>query len=317
LFFRGENAFTEKLSDRIVHVIPGPSAKLVSIICPVTNMAGRLQKLEKWICELAGNSRVEVVVIHDFYDEATRKELKAVCEKYKLVNFIEGQYGNPGSARNAGLEVCSGKWIAFWDCDDEPDTREFLLLIGEIERSNPDICFSRFSTLDENSGAITASNPWSSTQEENLRVIAHNPGIWRTVFSRELLQGISFRPLRMAEDQIFMCEAVVKASKIIFFNNLIYVYFIGSDHHLTKNTSALQDLLPAFNQTSGMVGKGKAELSPFLLLMAVRQFISGLKFGTMRTRLGLVGSICRSGLLFRPVFLATIFTSVSNSRRVD
>lgn len=296
-------------------VITGASPKVVSIICPVRNMSGRLQMLEKWIDKLTEDPRAEVVVVHDFSEDATGDELKSICEKNDSVIFIQGLYGNPGSARNAGLEICTGNWVSFWDCDDEPNTHEFLALIDKIEKVKPDISFGRFSVFNENSGVVIEASTWNSAKEKNLRVVARNPGIWRVVFSRNLLQGMAFKPLRMAEDQIFISEAIMKAGKVDFFDNLIYSYFIGSDRHLTKNPQALQDLLPAFNQTSQMIGIGPIELAPFLQMMAARQLISGLKFGTLRTRLGLIKSLSRSGLWLRPFFLKAITSFIFTARR--
>ena len=270
--------------------------------------------LEKWIDELSEHPQTEVVVVYDFSDDSTGDELKLVCDKYDSVTLIQGQFGNPGSARNAGLKICTGNWVTFWDCDDEPKVDDFLLLVESIEQANADIGFGRFKIFNENSKLVTEAPGWSSAIEENLEIVAQNPGIWRAVFSRDLLKGIAFEPLRMAEDQIFISEAIVKASKVTFFDNHIYTYFTGSDYHLTKSTSALQDLLPAFNQTSRMINVSNLEMYPFLHLMAARQFISGLKFGTLRTRTSLIKSVVTSGLLFRPMFLNSIYKSISRSK---
>jgi len=295
-------------------VIPVASPRVVSIVCPVKNMSGRLRILENWIDELTQDPRTEVVVVHDFSDDSTGEELELICEKYDSVTLVQGQFGNPGSARNAGLEICTGSWISFWDCDDEPKVNEFLVLIDKIESTKPDISFGRFKVFNENSKLVKESPTWSSAVDKNLEIVGRNPGIWRVIFSRDLLKNMAFEPLRMAEDQIYIAEAIVKASKVTFFDNLIYTYFTGFDYHLTKNRLALQDLLPAFNQTSKMIRVSNREVHPFLQLMAVRQLISGLKFGTLRTRIGLIKSVIGSGLLFRRMFVITIYRSIFNSK---
>lgn len=295
-------------------VIPSASPTVVSIVCPVKNMSGRLRILEKWIGELTQDPRTEVVVVHDFSDDSTGEELKLICERYSSVTLVQGKFGNPGSARNAGLKICIGRWISFWDCDDEPEVNEFLALIDKIESTKPDISFGRFKVFNENSKLVTESPTWSSATDKNLEIVAQNPGIWRVIFSKDLLKDMVFEPLRMAEDQIYISEAIVKASKVTFFDNLIYTYFTGSNDHLTKNTLALQDLLPAFNQTSKMISVDNLDTHPFLQLMAARQFISGLKFGNLRTRLGLIKSVIGSGLVFRPMFVTTIYKSIFGSK---
>jgi hypothetical protein len=312
---RGNNELIEKLSIRIIYVNPNSPRKVVSIICPVKNMSGRLQKLEKWIQEISENPQVEVIIVHDCSNDSTEAELKSICKKYQSIIFIQGSYGNPGSARNAGLEICTGKWISFWDCDDQPNTNEFLRLIEQVDEMNPEIGFGRYRILNENSGLVTEAPFWTSAKEKNLNIVALNPGIWRIIFLKELLDGMFFKPLRMAEDQIFISEAIVKATELKFFDNVVYTYFTGSEHHLTKDSKALQDLLPAFNQTSKIIGVGDSQLELCLQTMATRQLISGLKFGTFRTRVGLITVLGRSGMLLRPVFLKTIISLFTRARR--
>lgn len=312
---RENDELAEYLSVRMIDVIPSASRKVISIICPVRNMSGRLQNLEKWMHELSQNPRVEVVIVLDCSEDNTENELRGICKRYPSTILIQGSYGNPGSARNAGLEVCTGNWVSFWDCDDQPNTNEYLKLIQQIEKINPEISFGRYRILNENSGSVIEAPLWTSAKEKNLSIVAQNPGIWRIVFSRELLEGILFKPLRMAEDQIFIAEAIVKAHKVNFFGNNVYTYFTGSENHLTKDSNALQDLLPAFNQTIKIYGVGQSEIELFLQTMATRQFISGMKFGTFRTRVGFIRAISRSRMLVLPIFIRTIATLFSKARR--
>lgn len=163
---RGNNELLEKPSIRIIYVISSAPHKVVSIICPVRNMSGRLQKLEKWIHELGENPRVEVVIVHDYSDDSTEAELKIICKKYESIILKQGSYGDPGSARNAGLEICTGNWVTFWDSDDQPDTNEFLGLIEQIEEISPEIGFGRYRILKENSGLVTEAPFWTSEKRK-------------------------------------------------------------------------------------------------------------------------------------------------------
>lgn len=289
--------------------------KLASVICPVFNMAGRLQLIEEWVGKLSAYPQIEVIIINDYSDEATSAELKVICKRYDNLKFIEGNFGNPGSARNAGLEICQGKWIIFWDSDDEPHVENFLALVKSNDESNPDICFGRYKIFNEKSHLISESSVWSEDTNRNLSSIAQNPGLWRIIFARNLVIGMRFEPLRMAEDQIFICEAVLRARKIGFADNQIYTYFTGSNNHLTKNPAALQDLLSAFKKTSEIFKSSRVEVTPFLGLMAAKQIISGARYGNMRTRLGLLVAFASGKLLISQTFLSALRTVIQNSVR--
>jgi hypothetical protein len=119
----------------------------------------------------------------------------------------------------------------------------------------------------------------------------------------------------MAEDQIFVCEAVIRAKKLVFTDHQIYTYFTGSITHLTKNSAALQDLLPAFKKTSEILKSCNVEVAPFLSLMAAKQIISGGRYGNTRTRLGLLVAFFRTKLFIAPTFLNALRAVIQTSVR--
>ena len=293
----------------------GQVAKSASIICPVFDMAGRLQLMEEWIRKLSTDPQIEIIVIHDYSDETTSTELKVICQKYDNIEFIEGNFGNTGSARNAGLKICKGKWIVFWDSDDEPKVQNFLALLKSIEDTDSDICIGRYEVFNEKFRSVSDSPVWSTNRNRDLSTVAQNPGIWRIIFSRTFIEGIRFEPLRMAEDQIFICEALLKARKLSFADDKIYTYFTGSVHHLTKNSGALQDLLPAFKKTSKMLKESDVDMSPFLRLMVAKQLISGCKYGNMKTRFSLIVALFRTKLFVTPTFLSALSVAIQKSVR--
>ena len=68
--------------------------KLLTAIVPIHKMAGRLDDLESWVRE-ALELDIQVILIHDFGDAETEKE---------LINFVENQ-------KSSDLKI--DKW-SFW-----------------------------------------------------------------------------------------------------------------------------------------------------------------------------------------------------------
>ncbi len=276
---------------------------LASIICPVSDMAGRLHFVRNWLEEVSSNSGIEVILVHDLTDNQTGEELREMCCSFGNVQLIEGKYGNPGSARNAGLEISLGRWVVFWDSDDEPNVPNFRATLDVMQQSQSDLGIATYAACDEISNIRAKPNRWSHKLEIDFQTLALNPGIWRIVFSRELLEEIRFYPLRMAEDQIFICEALVKARNVKFVDNLNYTYFTGSPHHLTRNFDALQDLLPAFKKTKELLHENeKSNLIQFLSIVAARQLVSGLRYGNRKTRVALLYLMIDTSLIRREFF---------------
>ena len=287
-----------------------------TVICPVRNMGGRLQFLEKWVTEISVDPQIETIIVHDFSNEEDREELQQICSEHQNVKLIEGQFGNPGSARNAGLSLCRGERVVFWDCDDEPNVTRFLGLLKSEEAKDSDVCIARFNTFNEISKSISKDSTWSGNFLQDHKTFALNPGIWRMIFKRELLTNIRFDPIKMAEDQLFICKAMLKAKIVTFADEQIYTYSIGSAHHLTKNKDALQDLLPAMKRTRSLILKNmRAEMKLLLNLMSARQFISGLKYGNVHTRFGFLAFSIERGFILRPSFVKALVHVLKNTVR--
>ena len=58
----------------------------LSVIVPVRDMAGRLQNLRSWLAEVK-NSPLEVIIVHDFFDQATQIELNEINEEFSNVKI--------------------------------------------------------------------------------------------------------------------------------------------------------------------------------------------------------------------------------------
>jgi hypothetical protein len=172
-----------------------------------------------------------------------------------------------------------------------------------MQQFQSDLGIATYAVCDEISSVRTKPNRWSHELEIDFQSLALNPGIWRIVFSREVLEEIRFYPLRMAEDQIFICEALIKARDVHFVDNLNYTYFTGSSQHLTRNFDALQDLLPAFKKTKELLHKNeKKNLTQFLNIVAARQLVSGLRYGNRKTRVALLRLMVDTSLIRRDFF---------------
>jgi glycosyltransferase involved in cell wall biosynthesis len=250
----------------------------LSIVCPVSNMSGRLQRLEKWVTSLQPNESIQIIIVHDCQDIPTGKELVELFSSLPNVLLIEGHYGNPGGARNAGMQLANRDWVCFWDSDDQPDVENFLEMIDEGEKNNSDICIGHFLKIDESQSKPSLENRWTEEESVNDFIFSMNPGIWRMCFRNRLIQHQQFHTFRMAEDQIFSAEAYSRADNISYFGKSVYTYFIGTNLQLTSNKVAMSDLQYSFAVMLNLLEKSPNNRSRNVIsIMAARQFITGLR----------------------------------------
>jgi len=200
-------------------------------------MAGKLNYLQSWLADSL-RFNLQVVLVHDYRDAETKIELEQMIENlaHPQLQLIHGEFGNPGRARNVGLEFANGDWIAFWDSDDLP-----LLdhIFSELEENNSvDVVIGRYQVFNSRSGDIRYSDPIAP----NMSSVGINPGIWRMIFSRASIDGSKFPNLRMGEDQVFLSSIGLADLSKKFCPGVFYQYNVGNTFQLTNSNSALLDL---------------------------------------------------------------------------
>lgn len=87
---------------------------MVSVIIPTYNRADLLLKAIESVLSQTYND-IEIIVIDDGSNDDTQEKLKSYQDRIEYV-YIEN--GGPARARNVGMEMARGKYIAFLDSDD-------------------------------------------------------------------------------------------------------------------------------------------------------------------------------------------------------
>jgi glycosyltransferase involved in cell wall biosynthesis len=254
----------------------------LTIVTPIALMAGRLQNLEFWISTM-GNLPIEVILIHDKKDEKTGIEVQELVNRLEdsRITLIEGLYGAPGLARNAGLAIAKGEWICFWDSDDLPQVENFYRMVDYAATSGAECAVGGFTAVHD----VTGKKKSHILTENYLDEIAINPGIWRFAFKQSALKDLNFSSLLMAEDQLFLAEFEIPRRRIEISSKSVYQYFLGENFHLTRNKAALRDLPAAVTNSLSLIEKLSKENIHFASVLLSRQVITALRNGSMSTRL--------------------------------
>ena len=208
--------------------------KKLSIIIPVCEMEGRLSNLKHTIMSFNDN-RVEIVLVNDIKNDNTSRELHDLAKNKEEIILIEGRYGNPGGARNAGLNVAKGDWIIFADSDDVQHVSRIILDIDRLH--DADVIIGNFEICNEKTG----KSAQYLTQNDFNR-IALKPGIWRFVFKSNAIKGIRFPEISLGEDQVYLSRIYFEKFQISYSTQLYYSYFVGNSNQLTSKKNNIRDL---------------------------------------------------------------------------
>ena len=261
------------------------NSTLLTIVTHISQMAGRLQNLQTWLSCL-GNLSVEVILIHDKKDEITGVALRKMIHELddSRIMFLEGNYGGPGLARNAGIQIATGEWVCFWDSDDIPQVQDFYIMVQAAEASKSECAAGGFTAVHDTNG----KRKLHLLSKDYLKEIAINPGIWRFAFKRNELKDLWFSNLMMAEDQVFLANFNIPDRRIEIFSKSVYQYFIGENFHLTKSKESLKDLPRAINHSLSLIRNLTGENISFVSILLSRQLITALRTSEYLARLKVI-----------------------------
>jgi glycosyltransferase involved in cell wall biosynthesis len=128
---------------------------MVSVIIPTYN---RAQSIASAVASVLSQTyrHMELIVVDDGSTDNTRQALEPFKDR---LQYIYQNNAGPASARNRGIRIASGEWLAFLDSDDTWYPRKLEIQLAESIRMNADLSFHDLSlNSDENSINIPSWN---------------------------------------------------------------------------------------------------------------------------------------------------------------
>lgn len=284
------------------------NAKLLTVIVPLTQMAGRMANLASWLSTSA-DLPMSIVIVHDIQDPQTSVELDGLIKRYDHleIELIEGVFGSPGLARNAGLKSPLATWTIFWDADDLPFPEEVFVALAEAD-ANSDVVIGNFTT-----SSVEGITP--SRHRESIEKVALNPGLWRMVIRSSVISGINFSSTRMGEDQLFLIDLNLGSRRIHFSDKNFYQYFQGNPMQLTTSQDSINEVEKTLKLAHQRLLANVNLRNKFSEIILLKLFVTTIFRTKGNSRLDLIFHHASIILQIRPQTLVSVIVCVSKSRR--
>ena len=275
----------------------------ISGVIPVGNLMRDKNNLVR-IIRLSKKFQIKILIVMDCQKSEAIQEFKLRNAKIldEHVQILESGSGNPGGARQVGLQFVDTDWVCFWDSDDIPD---FQNIISSVEKSSPSrkILIGGFTTLDID-GKILKSNRFEIARPDKcISEFARNPGLWRFAVRFEILKNIQFKNLLMGEDQLFIAEILALGEEIEFKVENFYFYNANNPGSLTKNSKAFLDLRSASIYMQKILKKSNERYHGIIIRMYIFILLSSLKRLSMRSKISALGHLIEHPLVVTRVIL--------------
>ena len=244
----------------------------LTAIVPISRMAGKLSNFRYWFNSV-NQLPMRIVIVHDFADDETSTEIREIIASSPQtdIRFLEGVFGGPGMARNAGLSEATSEWVCFWDSDDLPDVEIAMSMIMKADIRD-EVLIGDFQIID----AEGVSEAKLVLHRNEIQNIATNPGLWRMIFRRSSIGQLQFENNLMGEDQVFLAQYNLASRRILFLNELVYSYVKGTPGQLTFNQSAIDGILKSFQMLLGIFELNVGKNENFTSILVLRTLFTGL-----------------------------------------
>lgn len=222
----------------------------ISIIVPVYNVEKYLNKCINSIVRQTYEN-LEIILVND----GSTDNSASICEEWKKkdgrIVVVHKKNGGLSSARNAGLRVVTGAYVAFVDSDDWIETNMYAKLYKMLQ-DHPSCqiakCEEQQVSEVKEQKLSRIKKPkieeWDKTQMLSfffrINGEASNTGVWKYLIRKEILKGFTFINT-LNEDVEASYEFCKRASRMVVTNERLYAY-VQKDDSITHSCFKIKDL---------------------------------------------------------------------------
>ncbi len=203
---------------------------MISIIIPIYNVEPYLRRcvdsLLQQTCE-----DFELILV----DDGSPDNCGAICDLYAAqdsrVRVIHKPNGGLSDARNAGLEIARGEYIAFVDSDDWVAPNYLERLLCALVETGADICEcdvlrtsgeEEIPPTEQRKPAVFRT---ADAMEQLIHDGAFHQHVWNKLYRRDVIADILFPKGKTNEDEFWTYQVFGNAKKVVKIQDVLYFYF--------------------------------------------------------------------------------------------
>lgn len=224
----------------------------ISVIVPVYNVEKYIDKaVESLKNQTIGD--IQIILVND----GSRDNSMEICEKHRnedsRVNLVNKDNGGVSSARNAGLAVAEGEYVAFLDPDDWVDKDMYEQMYNKAKSDDLDACICNFFREFGGKSVLNKMSLPKDTESDLSGYIALNMvsgdsvfdgdsntimgSVCRLLVKRDFIEELNLRfkeDVHIMEDLIFCLEIFLRANSVGVVEEPYYHYRDNPDSALNS-----------------------------------------------------------------------------------
>ena len=206
---------------------------LISIIVPVYNVEEYLPRcVESILAQTYKN--LEIILV----DDGSTDHSGEICDAYRgkdaRIRVIHKKNGGLSDARNAGLDIMTGEYVACIDSDDFVSPFFISNLWIALDKSESDMASSWFveyynGDIVPSAQEVELAKVKELSREKYFEKLLYQDGVeisaWGKLYKSEYYQNVRYPVGKLYEDVSTTYLLIEKAQKIAVISNVDYYYF--------------------------------------------------------------------------------------------
>lgn len=203
----------------------------ISVIVPVYNVEKYIaQCIESILCQTYQN--IELILVNDGSQDDSGKICDEYAGKDSRIRVIHQVNRGLSVARNAGLDIASGDYIAFVDSDDFIKPNMYELLLSAMKKNNSDMVLCNYCKVSE-TGEFEHDNfyvrnetvsgmkalEWLEREHYWSYIV-----VWARLYKRSLFENLKFKENYIHEDEFIAHELYIRCKTVTGIEDSLYCY---------------------------------------------------------------------------------------------
>ena len=208
----------------------------ISIIVPIYNAEIYLEKCLNSLVNQTYNN-IEIILVNDGSKDNSGK----ICDQYgkNFANIIvlHKKNGGSASARNLGLSVAQGDYIAFVDADDYVNPLYIERMVYLAIKFQADLVQCSFQIIHNYGEELKIINKDNIILKEknNIELLEafcskkeylKSAVLWNKLIKKEIIKDLKFIEGKGIDDEYLIHKILFKAKKAVVTNEILYYYYI-------------------------------------------------------------------------------------------
>ncbi|MDJ0314929.1 CDP-glycerol glycerophosphotransferase family protein [Arthrobacter sp. H35-D1] len=223
---------------------------LLSVVVPVFNVETYLDECLSSILKQTYR-RIEVIIVNDGSLDGSLKIAKKYSRMDRRVRIITKHNAGLGAARNTGISVAKGKYIAFADSDDIIPEKAYATMLATLDNTGSDFVVGSLNRLQGKKRSVPKWAKVVHSQDRLKITLSEFPEIlqdvfaWNKVFVKDFWDSelISFPEGILYEDQEITTRAYVRSRSFDVLHAVVYDWRIRQDRtSITQQKHNIRDL---------------------------------------------------------------------------